>query len=260
VLTLVAHQRRDVDADLRVMRPTQTAGGQAQYLGDARAALQQDAQDDCVTRRSVVDHVTHSSQNREPRRLRIARHRWFQRLPAYLEETHRLLRLGRTRLRADSGVVRRSRVANPLAMLCPPGEEHLRVHRVVERIQRMEALILRVKDTPPHDRVEAPQRGDQQVETVGADRRPVAGLDEPPFNATLLEGTPCLEQKLPCVLTHSFRLRVPWILMPGQEAEPGPQDRQYVSRVRAAPTPSMSRYHSLSGTTSWPSASNTSRW
>src|SRR5207245_10845031 len=118
---------------------------------------------DRVARRSVVGHVTHASQNRESRWLRIARHRWFQRLPAYLEESHRLLRLGRTRLRADSGVVRRSRVANPLAMLCPPGEQHLRVHRVVERIQRMEALILRVKDTPPHGRVEAAQCGDEYV-------------------------------------------------------------------------------------------------
>src|SRR6266581_672945 len=90
----------------------------------------------------------------------------------------------------------------------------------------MEALVLRVKDTPPHHRVEASQSGDQQMQTIRADRRPVAGLYDPAFDSALLECAAGLEQKQPRVLTHRVRLSVPCIAVFGQEAEPGPQNGQ----------------------------------
>ncbi len=123
-------------------------------------------------------------------------------------------------------------------MLRPPGNQHLGVHRVIERVQRVEALVLRVKYTPPHHRVEAPQGGDQQMQAIRADRRPVAGLDEPAFNSTLLERASSFEQEQPRVFTNRFRSSVPRITVFGQEAEPGPQHSQIrVARPRCANTP-----------------------
>jgi hypothetical protein len=90
VFTLVADQCRDVDANFRILRATQATGSQRQHFRYARPALQQDAQNDRLAWRRVVDHVSHAGQDCESCRLRIARHRWFERLPFDLEETNRL--------------------------------------------------------------------------------------------------------------------------------------------------------------------------
>ena len=85
----------------------------------------------------------------------------------------------------------------------------------------MESLILRNEDASAHDRVEAAQGGNQQMQPVGADRRLIRRLDEPAFNATRLQRTPGLEQEQPRVLAHRLRSSVPGVAMLGQEAEPG---------------------------------------
>src|SRR5260370_5583480 len=72
VFTLVAHKRRDVDANLRILCSTQTTSGQRKDLRHACATLQQKAQNDCLTRRRMVDHVPHAGQDRQPRRLCVA--------------------------------------------------------------------------------------------------------------------------------------------------------------------------------------------
>src|SRR5260370_17089500 len=90
----------------------------------------------------------------------------------------------------------------------------------------MESLVLRVKHAPPHYRVEASQSGDRQMQTIGADRRPVAGLDEPAFDSALLERAAGLQQEQPGVLTNRFRSRVPCILMPAQKPQPRPKPSQ----------------------------------
>jgi len=51
---------------------------------ETRAPLSsRNAQDDRLTRWGVVDHVPHPGQNCQPRRLRVACHRWLHRLPPH---------------------------------------------------------------------------------------------------------------------------------------------------------------------------------
>src|SRR5712691_1636242 len=64
------------------------------------------------------------------------------------------------------------------------------------------------------------------MQAIRADRRPVAGLNEPAFNSTLLERASSLEQEQPRGFTNGVRLSVPRMAVFGQEAEPGPQDGQ----------------------------------
>ncbi len=97
---------------------------------------------------------------------------------------------------------------------------------MIERVQRVVALILGVEHTPRHHRVEATQRGNQQVQAVGAHRRPVGGLDEPALDATGSERTAGLQQEQPGVLANRLRSSVPLVAMLDQEAEPGAQHGQ----------------------------------
>src|SRR6266487_3866766 len=64
------------------------------------------------------------------------------------------------------------------------------------------------------------------MQPVGADRRPVGGLDEPALDATRSERTPGFQQEQPGVLANRLRSSVPLIAMFGQEAEPRPEDGQ----------------------------------
>ena len=235
------------------------AGGQSKDLRDARAALQQEAQDDGLTRWGVVDHVPHPGQNRQPRRLRVACHRWLQWLPLHLEEANGLAGLFSPRRRTDTCVVRCSSVADPLAMLRPPGHQDLRIHRVLVCVQRVKALVLGIEHAPPHHRVEAAQGSDQQVQAVGADRRLIRRLHEPALDRACSERTAGLEQEQPRVLTNSLRPSVPLVAMLGQESEPRPQHGQVgLARSRGTDTlheaiPLVERDDQL------PVASNTSR-
>src|SRR6266567_3711103 len=106
---------------------------------------------------------------------------------------------------------------------------------MIERIQRVVALVLGIEHTPRYHRVEAAQRGNQQVQAVGADGRPVGGLDEPALDAATSERTAGFQQEQPGVLANRLRSSVPLIAMLGQEAEPGPQYGQVrVARPRRA--------------------------
>ena len=90
----------------------------------------------------------------------------------------------------------------------------------------MVALILGIEHTPRHHRVEAAQRGNQQVQAVGADGRPVGGLDEPALDAARSECTASLQQEQPGVLANRLRSSIPLIAVLGQETEPGSQHGQ----------------------------------
>src|SRR5438128_6365040 len=102
-------------------------------------------------------------------------------------------------------MVRCSSVADPLAMLRPPSDKDLRVHRIIERVQRVVALVLGIERTPLHYRVEAAQSRDQQVQAVRTDRRPVGGLDEPALDTARSERTAGLQQEQPGVFANRLR-------------------------------------------------------
>src|SRR6266851_2464004 len=75
------------------------------------------------------------------------------------------------------------------------------------------------------------------MQPIGADRRPVAGLDEPAFDSAILERAASVDQKQPGVLTDRVGSSVPCIAVLGQEAEPRPQHREIrVARPRRANT------------------------
>src|SRR5579859_6147971 len=92
---------------------------------------------------------------------------------------------------------------------------------MIERVQRMVVLVLRIEHTPRHHRVEAAQRRNEQVQAAGAHSRPVVGLDEPPSNPTGPERTTRLQQEQPGVLANCLWSSVPLIAMLDQKAEPG---------------------------------------
>src|SRR2546427_5410863 len=106
---------------------------------------------------------------------------------------------------------------------------------MIERVQWVVALILSIEHTPHHHRVEAAQRGNQQVQAVRADRRAVGGLDEPALDTARSERTASLQQEQPGVLANRLRSSVPLIAMLGQKPNQGRSTARYVSRVRAAP-------------------------
>ncbi len=132
-----------------------------------------------------------------------------------------------------------------------PSDQDLRVHRVLECVERVESLVLRIEDASAHDGVEAAQGGNQQMQPVGADRRLIRRLDEPAFNATRLQHTPGLEQEQPRVLAHRLRSSVPGVAMLGQEAEPGSQHGEVrIACARCADAlheavPLVERHHKL---------------
>lgn len=92
MVTLVAYQRGDVDTDLRILRAPEPAGSQRQDLRDARATLQQHAENHRLTRRGVVDHVPHSGKDRQACGVCVACNRRLQRLSLHLKEANRLAR------------------------------------------------------------------------------------------------------------------------------------------------------------------------
>src|SRR4051812_11725331 len=97
VVALVAYENSHVNPDLRVVRKTETPGGETQNLRDPRATLQQDAQDDGLASWSVVDHVAHPGQDRQAYGFRVTGDRRLKRLHSHLEEPDRLARRVGTR-------------------------------------------------------------------------------------------------------------------------------------------------------------------
>ncbi len=71
--------------------------------------------------------------------------------------------------------------------------------RDIRSHERVVALILEIEHTPLHHCVETAQRGNQQMQSAGADRRPVGGLDEPAFDAIGSEHAASLQQEQPRV-------------------------------------------------------------